>query len=342
MEISQQFSSLYHSHCLTPSPLPFGRLQGPILSLLEGSDIQFRREHRLDIALVKNLPIALVFLPADAIPYYVAEGEVDLGITGLDQVREEEAGKRRKWSKYAGRREGIREIKEGEVEAGREGDGGVGNEEAGVDVVMDLGFGQCKLQVQVPESRRLKTVKDLIGGKVVTSFKNLTKEYLRDIEGVDGKGELKTQVIYQSGSVEAACSLGAADGIVDLVESGETMRAAGLIPIDTVLSSYAVFIKSKRVSDPALANLIASRIKGVITAQKYILCQYNIPRSLLAKASQITPGKRAPTITALDDAEWVAVSSMVEKNKIAVVMDELTSVGATDILCLGILNSRTT
>ena len=76
-------------------------------------------------------------------------------------------------------------------------------------------------------------------------------------------------------------------------------------------------------------------------AQKYVLCQYNIPRSLLAKASQITPGKRAPTITAIDEADWVAVSSMVAKSNIAIVMDQLTEVGATDILVLNIANSRT-
>ena len=76
-------------------------------------------------------------------------------------------------------------------------------------------------------------------------------------------------------------------------------------------------------------------------AKKYVLCQYNIPRSLLPKASQITPGKRAPTVTALENADWVAISSMVEKSKVAGVMDDLTEVGATDILCLAISNSRT-
>lgn len=78
-----------------------------------------------------------------------------------------------------------------------------------------------------------------------------------------------------------------------------------------------------------------------LAAQKFVLCQYNVPRSLLSKASQITPGKRAPTVTALDDANWVAVSSMVEKNKIAIVMDQLTDVGATDVLVLNISNTRT-
>ena len=101
-----------------------------------------------------------------------------------------------------------------------------------------------------------------------------------------------------------------------------------------------MLIKSRSVSNEALVNKIAARIQGVIQAQRYILCQYNVPRAQLSDASKITPGKRAPTVTALEEPDWVAVSSMVEKKKIATVMDELTEVGATDILVLDIANSR--
>lgn len=118
------------------------------------------------------------------------------------------------------------------------------------------------------------------------------------------------------------------------------MKAAGLMAIDTVVSSTAVLIKSKNPTNPAMVELIASRILGVITAQKYVLCQYNVKRSSLAAATRITPGKRAPTINALEEEGWVAVSSMVEKKKIATVMDDLTAVGATDILVLAIANTR--
>lgn len=117
------------------------------------------------------------------------------------------------------------------------------------------------------------------------------------------------------------------------------MKAAGLKAIDTVVTSTAVLVKSRGSTNDVL-NLITSRIRGVITAQKYVLCQYNIARTELSTASKITPGKRAPTITALEEENWVAVSSMVEKKRIATVMDELSKVGATDILVLTIANSR--
>jgi ATP phosphoribosyltransferase-like protein len=76
-------------------------------------------------------------------------------------------------------------------------------------------------------------------------------------------------------------------------------------------------------------------------AQKYVLCQYNIPHSLLNAATKITPGKQAPTITALHGTDGMAVSSMVESDKIATVMDELLACGATDILVVKLENSRT-
>lgn len=215
----------------------------------------------------------------------------------------------------------------------------------GCEMIMDLGFGACKLQVQVPEKGSYATPKDLIGKNIGTSFVHLTEKFFRDLEheaGEDGaiEGKIKTQIIELSGSVEAACALGVADGIVDLVESGETMKAAGLKAIDTVVESSAILIKSKNPSNPELVDLIASRIRGVITAQKYVLCQYNIERSSLPEATKIAPGKRAPTVTTLDADGWVAVSIMVEKKKIAIVMDELTKIGATDILVLAIANTR--
>lgn len=312
-----------------------GRLQQATLNLLEGADVQFRRENRLDIALVKNLDIALIFLPAADIPTFVGEGQVDLGITGYDQVQEYEAGYRN-------------DIKARHLSGESTP---VSGKPRGCETVLDLGFGSCKLQVQVPVNGSYVTGKDLIGKNIGTSFVHLTQEYFARLEAeeageqVDGENwspsrKLKTKIIELSGSVEAACALGVADGIVDLVESGETMKAAGLKAIDTVVESSSILIKSKAPNKPELVELIASRIRGVITAQRFVLCQYNVPRSQLGEATKITPGKRAPTITQLDEEGWVAVSAMVEKKKIALAMDELSKVGATDILVLDIHNSR--
>ena len=311
---------------------PEGRLNAAALNLLEGADIQFRRENRLDIALVKNLPVALIFLPAADIPTFVGEGRVDLGITGQDQVDEHDAG-----------------VKALARQTASSGTSTPVEDPAlkGCESVLDLGFGACKLQVQVPVKGEYKEPKDLIGKNIGTSFVHLAAEYFKRMEdeqdaakGAAPSKKLRTNIIELSGSVEAACALGVADGIVDLVESGETMKAAGLQAIDTVVDTRAVLIRSKRPSNQAMVDLIASRIKGVITAKQYVLCQYNVARKDLNACIAVTPGRRAPTINALEEDGWLAVSAMVAKKEIATAMDKLTDLGATDILVLQIMNTR--
>jgi ATP phosphoribosyltransferase len=130
---------------------------------------------------------------------------------------------------------------------------------------------------------------------------------------------------------------------VDLVESGETMRAAGLHPIATVMETEAVLIKSTKVKHPDLVpliNKVHSRIAGFVASKKYVICQYNVPRELLPVVTRITPGRRAPTISSIEDDGWVAVSAMVEKKLVANVMDELVAAGAEDTFIVALQNCR--
>lgn len=152
--------------------------------MLKGADIQFHRAHRLDVATCTDLPITLVFLPASDIPHYVGEGNVDIGICGIDHVEETS------------------------VE---------------VDRIMELGFGKCKLCVQAPVANNIRDSSDLAGKRIVTSFPELTKKFFEPFDEAKG---VKTKVKFVSGSVEAACGLGLADGVVDLVETGTTMRVS--------------------------------------------------------------------------------------------------------------------
>ncbi|KZT69558.1 HisG-domain-containing protein [Daedalea quercina L-15889] len=284
-----------------------GRLHEKCLELLAGADIQFRRDHRLDVCLVKNHNIALVFLPASDIPSFVGKGNVDLGITGQDVIQESQMQRH-------------------------------------VTEVLPLNFGKCALQVQVPEAGPTQTVEQLAGKRVVTSFEVLSGEYFGRLDAQLGLfGDKKTKIEYVGGSVEAACALGLADGIVDLVESGDTMRAAGLHAIATLMQSEAVLIKSSTPKHEALGpltQLITARLAGVVAAGRYVVCEYNVRREELHAATAITPGRRAPTISPLEDEAWVAVSSMVEKRRIADVMDELVRIGAEDILIFNLDNCR--
>lgn len=170
---------------------------------------------------------------------------MDLGITGRDQVEEHRCAlrheRRRLGVKMEERAErevtggGGQEERKGEaaarevVDLGEEMDAGE-EEGEGLEEVLDLGFGKCRLEVQVPEQGNIKDPKDLVGKNVVTSFVGLAEDFFRTIESksreksADGIGEpkeglppLRTKIKYVGGSVEAACALGVADGVVDLV-----------------------------------------------------------------------------------------------------------------------------
>ncbi|KAG9118296.1 hypothetical protein FRC07_007259, partial [Ceratobasidium sp. 392] len=280
-----------------------GRLHNKCMDMLRNADLHFTKSDRLDICMVKNLPVVLVFLPAADIPRFVGESNVDLGITGQDVIPESR----------------MQDL---------------------TKEILPLGFGQCKLQVQVPVHSGIEREEQLAGKRIATSFETIAGEYFGKIDVQTGT---KTRIEHIGGSVETACTLGLADGIVDLVESGETMRAAGLKPISTVMSSEAVLILSSRPKKPHMLPLVEqlkSRLAGVIASSKYVLCQYNVRREDLPKAKTVTPGRRSITVSPLDNKEWVAVSSMVEREEAATVMDGLQAVGAEEIIMLKIENCR--
>lgn len=119
------------------------------------------------------------------------------------------------------------------------------------------------------------------------------------------------------------------------------MRAAGLHDIHTLMTTESVLISNKNTPHQDLICKLTSRIRGVITASKYVLCTYNVERQHLDLAVKITPGRQGPTISSLVSHEgWVSVSSMIEKKRTGEVMDALTDVGATDILVMGFTNCR--
>lgn len=119
------------------------------------------------------------------------------------------------------------------------------------------------------------------------------------------------------------------------------MRAAGLHDIHTLLDTQSVLMSNKNSKHQELIDKITSRIRGVITASKYVLCTYNVERENLSRAVQVTPGRQGPTVSSLDSHEgWVAVSAMIEKKQKGDIMDRLSEVGATDILVMAFTNCR--
>lgn len=153
---------------------------------------------------------------------------------------------------------------------------------------------------------------------------------------------IKAGIIHLDGAVESSVQLGVADLIADVVSTGTTLRNAGLRVFgDPILHSQAVLIASPRVQqDDERLTVLSRRLEGVLTAQRYVLMDYDIPVGDVARAIAVTPGFESPTISPLHDKQWVAIRVMVPREKVNRLMDELYEVGARGIIVTALQASR--
>lgn len=222
---------------------------------------------------------------------------------------------------------------EGAIDMGITGSDLVQEAEVDVETRMELGVGKCRLALCVPEDTDWKSVEDMKSCRVATSFPNVTKSYMV-------ANGAKPHLVNLSGSVEVMISLGIADAIVDLVETGSTL-AANRLKIFAEIGNYqTVLIQNKQNRQPELADRIVRRLEGVVIARDYSLLEYNIPREKLAAAEEITPGFNSPTINPLEDNAWCAVRAMVKRKEVIGVMEQLEQLGASAILQTNIANCR--
>jgi ATP phosphoribosyltransferase len=217
--------------------------------------------------------------------------------------------------------------------------------------LMSLGIGKCRLCLQAPIGQ-YASPKDLAGKRIVTSFPNLARKYFDKLEA-EGYPHttikygfhsppllVLTPLRYVSGSVEAACGLGLADAIIDLVETGTTMKAAGLEIVDVVMTTETMLLSNPHTPFQSLVEKIHRRIAGYVTATQNCLITYNVERSKQAEAMQITPGHESPTIMPLEDPGWISVSALIGTKNVSEVMDRLIEIGAKSILVTALANCR--
>ena len=196
--------------------------------------------------------------------------------------------------------------------------------------LMPLGFGTSTFRFAARPGTA-GSVDELGGLRVATSYPNLVRTYL------SGRG-IESEVIRLDGAVETSIRLGVADVIADVVETGSTMRQAGLEVFgEPILQSEAVLIASNGVdgADSSLGPAIDQlqrRLNGVMVAATYVIVDYDVPSELVEAACAITPGIESPTIAPLHEEGWVAVRALVPRPKTNTVMDELYDLGARGIL----------
>lgn len=222
---------------------------------------------------------------------------------------------------------------EGAIDMGITGADLVAEADVDVDTRLSLNVGKCRLAICVPDDLEFNDPQQLDGKRIATSFTNVTKNFLAEHNAT-------AHLVPLSGSVEIMITLGIADVIVDLVETGSTL-AANRLKIAHEIGQYeTVLIQNKQQRHSEMAQRVIRRLEGVIIARGYSLLEYNIPQDNLEAALKITPGFKSPTITPLDDQQWSAVRVMVKSSKITSVMDQLEEIQASAILETPINNCR--
>jgi len=205
---------------------------------------------------------------------------------------------------------------------------------AAAEELLPLGYAHATFRYAVPEGA-LTEVAQLQGQRIATSFPTLVRADLA------GRGITPAGIVTLDGAVETAVRLGVADAVADVVETGRTLRAAGLELLgEPVLRSEAIVIAKRGAVLTGAHERLLRRVQGVLVARRYVLMDYDVPSAVLEKACEITPGYESPTISPLQREEWVAVRAMVPRAEVNRTMDDLWDLGARGILVSGIQACR--
>ncbi|MEV3936729.1 ATP phosphoribosyltransferase [Glycomyces sp. NPDC049804] len=198
-----------------------------------------------------------------------------------------------------------------------------------VEEVLALGFGRSTFRYAARPGT-VDTVAGLDGKRIATSFPGVVRT---DLE----KHGVKAEIVKLAGAVENAIALGVADAIADVVETGTTLKQAGLAVFgDPIMRSEAVLVrKAGNGQAPAVEQLLR-RLRGVLVARSYVMLAYDVRAELLEAAVELTPGIESPTVSPLHREGWVAVQSMTERADLHRVMDALYEIGARGILASNI------
>jgi ATP phosphoribosyltransferase len=196
---------------------------------------------------------------------------------------------------------------------------------AKAEEVLPLGFGRSRFRFAARPGT-MSSVEDLAGKRISTSYVGVVRRYLEE-HGIEA------EVVRLDGAVESSIQLGVADVIADVVETGSTLKAAGLeIAGEVILESEAVLITRADTPAPNGFEVFKRRIDGVLVARTYVMMDYDMPDERVEEAVALTPGLEGPTISPLHRDGWVAVRAMVPRAGAQKLMDDLYEIGARAIL----------
>ncbi|MEU5403810.1 ATP phosphoribosyltransferase [Streptomyces sp. NPDC005963] len=202
--------------------------------------------------------------------------------------------------------------------------------DANAEEILQLGFARSTFRYATKPGTA-GGVADFGGMTIATSYEGIVAKHLAD-SGVDAS------VVHLDGAVETAIELGVAQIIADVVETGTSLRNAGLEVIgDPIMTSEAVVIRRTGAdAEDGKVQQFLRRLQGVLVARSYVMMDYDCRVEHLEQAVALTPGLESPTISPLHHEGWVAVRSMVAAKEAQRIMDDLYDLGARAILTTAI------
>lgn len=265
-----------------------GRLNEDSLKILKDCGISIDNGKDQLKASARNFPMEVLYLRNGDIPQYLKDGVVDMAIIG-ENILIEKGG--------------------------------------GIEVVERLGFSKCRVSLAIPKEASYRSVRDLEGKRIATSYPNTVASFLSE-KGV----EADLHII--NGSVEIAPNIGLADAICDIVSSGSTLFKNNLREVEVMLQSEAVLAVSPKIG-PAQREILDQfrfRLQSVLEARQNRYVLMNAPDDRLEAIIKLLPGMRSPTVLPLAEAGWSSIHTVINKDRFWEVLDQVKKEGAEGIL----------
>jgi ATP phosphoribosyltransferase len=265
-----------------------GRLNEDSIQILKDCGISINNGNDQLKTTASNFPLEVYYLRNSDIPQYLIDGVVDVAIVGDNLL----------------------------VEKGQN-----------IIVAEKLGFSKCRVSVAVPKTFNYRSIQDLNGLNVATSYPNTVLNYFNS-QGIS------VDIHQISGSVEIAPNIGLSDAIVDIVSSGSTLFKNNLKEVEIILKSEAVLAVSPKISKESeqVLEKLLFRIQSVLRARKSKYILMNVPNDKISEVSGILPVLKSPTIMPLAEEGWSSLHSVIDEEKFWEVIDQLKNAGAEGIL----------
>ncbi|OHD69075.1 MAG: ATP phosphoribosyltransferase [Spirochaetes bacterium RBG_16_49_21] len=275
--------------------IPKGSLENATIDLFNNAGWKITVSSRNYFPMIDDGEVVCSLIRAQEMARYIESGVLDLGLTGLDWILENDAD---------------------------------------VTIVSDLVYSKSSTRkarwvLAVPDDSPITTIHDCAGKIISTELVNFTERYFKE-------RDIPVKVEFSWGATEAKVVEGLVDAIVEVTETGSTLKAHGLKIIDTLLETNTKLVANKKsMEDEWKRNKIAQiaqLLRGALNAEKMVGLKMNVPKQILDQVVAAIPSLTSPTIAALHNSEWLSVETVIDESIAREVIPQLIRIGADGII----------